>query len=195
MSSVELSMTIESFVSELSLLTQTLSGSQSEHAQGVQIQEKINKKIDAITLIISSHINYYREVFMSERTPFLLFIKRFIKLFEQLLTPHGVKIVDKIEITNALECHPYKMQHFLSRLFLILLKVLRTDHKAKEMSLTFYYEKEDGSDIRVSIEGFLLEAALKDEIQNGLHELLEQSRVAGLDSFILSDIEGNTLCI
>ncbi len=197
---LELASNIQSYVSELSFFTQTLSTLDADAEQKAKLQQKINVKIEAITTIISSNTNYYKELLSAEKTALSVVLKRYIKLLEQLFGEEHFRFVDRVSATSAVECNPRAITSMLFELFSKLIALIRECYidsetqSVEEISIEISYERESNA-IVFLLKGIFMSDAFVNNLQKSLSKNSQREKIEGVDSFVIKDEHEKSLCV
>ncbi len=197
---LELASNIQSYVSELSFFTQTLSTLDADAEQKAKLQQKINVKIEAITTIISSNTNYYKELLSAEKTALSVVLKRYIKLLEQLFGEEHFRFVDRVSATSAVECNPRAITSMLFELFSKLIALIRECYidsetqSVEEISIEISYERESNA-IVFLLKGIFMSDAFVNNLQKSLSKNSHKEKIEGVDSFVIKDEHEKSLCV
>jgi hypothetical protein len=191
---LDITSNLQSYASDLSFFTQALAAFEGDSAQREGLQEKINTKIQEITTIISSNINYYKELFVSQKIAFMPLFKRYVKILGQTFVEEKFRFEDRLDAKLSLECSPRETSAFLLEYFSKLLIVLKENSLSEEIVVTISYESKSRS-INLLLEGVELNGSTQKELQTSLQETNYRDFIKGVERFCVSDLYENSVCI
>jgi PAS domain-containing protein len=183
--------TIQSYLGDLSLFTQTLSQIKADSSMQNELQEKINSKINNITTIIESNLNYYKEISFLEKTPFIVLLKRYIKILNQISTGRNIACQDMLHNEILLECNPRKTSLFFIQLFSKLYSTLFDESRSENIVLEISYEE---NSLIILLKGL----QISDNFVKNLSKspvLGQKHGINGLKDVCIKDTYGKSICI
>ena len=185
---------LHSYVSDLSLLTQSLSSLNANAKQKEQLQEDINNKIDELVTVISSNTNYYSELFVSQKSSFLALLKRYVRSISNLFAQEGIEIVEHIDSEYFIECLPIDTSRFLLELFFRLRLLLKSRLQSTAMVMSITYRLDDNSLI-IEIDGFTLKESDLTKLSKSLKKSFTRASIKRLECIKIQNAQGSGLCI
>ena len=191
---LDITSNLQSYASDLSFFTQALAAFEGDSTQKEQLQENINTKIQEITTIITSNINYYKELFVSEKTAFIPLFKRYVKILQQTFVEEKFRFEDRLDTKLLLECAPREASLFLLEFFSKLIILLKNNLQDSEVVVAISYERQSNS-IVILLEGAKLKEKMLQELQASMQNVHYKESIQKLEYFCVQDLYKSSVCI
>ncbi|MCD6258354.1 MAG: hypothetical protein J7J31_02005 [Helicobacteraceae bacterium] len=191
---LDIASNLQSYVSDLSFFTQALSQGNVASDVQIKLQENINKKINEITTIIASNVNYYKELFVTEKSSFFPLLKRYIKILKQTFAEEQLFFEESLGNKIFLECRPRETSTFLLELFSGIFTLVKKEIEQKEVFIDISYQSKQNT-LVISIKGLELIQENLDRFRESMPSTLKKSGIKGLHHICIQDLYEKSICI
>ena len=192
---LDIASNLQSYVSDLSFFIQALSQSKADATIKARLEENINTKVNEITTIITSNINYYKELFVVQKSPFIPLLKRYINILKQIFVDDKILFEENLDAKVLLECSPREASAFLLELFSVLLSLVQRSSQEQEILLSISYSVKNSS-VSIMVKGLEFEQESLEKLKQSLSTESNQERgIKELSSVCIEDLHGKSVCI
>ncbi|MGM0519343.1 MAG: chemotaxis protein CheB [Campylobacterota bacterium] len=137
---VDISKSLKSYMSDLSLLTNSLTITSNSPKQIQNIQKDIDTTIDEVNQIINSNINFYTELFTSQKANLITLASRFIKILRPIFNQQNITLNEYLEHNSSIVCSPRSFSTFFVDFMLKIYEKSRKLVSNKELKINFFIE-------------------------------------------------------
>ncbi len=192
---LDITSNLQSYMSDLSFFTQALAQSKGDQEVRARLQENINSKINDMSTVIASNINYYKELLIADKVSFMPLLKRFIKILRQTFADDRFTFADNLSEKLSLECKAQATSVFLLELFSKLITLLQNTSEDKEILLEISYDTNKHY-VLIKIKGIELQKEKLENLKTKFsHSSYIERGIKELKSILIEDTYGNSICI
>ncbi len=191
---LDIAANLQNYASDLSFFTQSMSDFEGSSEQKRLLQEKINKKIESLTNIISSNINYYKELFMAEKTPFVPLLKRYVKTLSFMFEEEFFSFQESLNTKQTLLCDAYETTLFLFDFFGKLIRFLKENTTASSVVIALEYEPSSNR-VLVTLHGMAFDAKKIESLRGSFEGLSYKKSVPDMLGICVRDSASSEICV